>query len=945
VADYNTAGKRGSSRSLEPLISYSGDSQASHVSFDLALFRQLNEEFRTTPVVAAPRQHDIAYTSDIGRKRGEMLDRKFGISALRVLELGCGDGMLSRALAKHFGCEVIGVDVQSYDSWLLPAEGNVSQLVHDVASADNAALGVFDRVVSFAVLEHVVHPHAALKAVFDLLKPGGRAYIYASLYRGAKASHRYREVFFPWPHLLFPASVWREFYQAELGEPMQAAWVNKLTYDQYVAMCGRIGFNIVEHFPSAPYFHKDFYQRFAFELSAYPKFDLMHDFIHLVLEKPGGTAGGSAGNPAAASDEPRKVLGAGFTADESPDHAAAKRPEIAEIRAQLASRPLRLYDRINYVDAGAHDIKSILKGDTYTMLGFEFRLGDAKDWSNQSLPRSKQLMLHSWDPLEPLLEEHSATGNPELLAFACAFVSSLIEFDRGRSLLKLDHAFGSDDGLAGSDTAVASRFYRLAYMLAASAGETAINDELFHRLFVSLIEHGERLADESIFSPHSNHGLLLALGQFCGSSRFRGVNVSGADSMLSGGEFEAWIEQATKRLLTVVWDQFSVEGVHREHSPGYHLMLARSVAWVADQSLLDEPPLHELASAIRTSASWMIDPNGHIANLGDTDRKPSMAREVMEPAVLLSPENKLFPDAGYWFLRGKAGNGSTYLAQSCAFHSRVHKQADSGTFIWHDRGRDILIDAGRYGYAGRTEPGTALFRDGFWYSDSKRVYVESTRAHNTIEIDGKNHRRYRQAPTGGTITGVVEEQGVFASRCVVPNAGPGQHQRFVVTKPGEWLAVFDTCRFSDGPHTVKQWFHVHPDWKVEAQKGRWLMRQGNETISVIPATEAIIPSPVISGQAHVSESEPDPGLLGWWSTGPGVFEPCSTICCSKTGIFETFATLFVFGDISKDACKFVTNITHRSIKLNWRNRKLAHSLTLTSAGFTNSEFSIAYAES
>ena len=158
--------------------------------------------------------------------------------------------------------------------------------MHDITTQDNSHLGAFDRVVSFAVFEHIVHPHAALKAVFEMLKPGGRAYIYANLYRGAKASHRYREVYFPWAHLLFEPEVWRDFYTGLQGEPLEPAWVNKLTYDQYVNYAERVGFEVLEHFPSAPFFDEAFYQRFEQRLSAYPKFDLMHDFIHLVMQKP-----------------------------------------------------------------------------------------------------------------------------------------------------------------------------------------------------------------------------------------------------------------------------------------------------------------------------------------------------------------------------------------------------------------------------------------------------------------------------------------------------------------------------------------------------------------------------------------------------------------------------------------------------------------------------------
>jgi hypothetical protein len=45
--------------------------------------------------VSAPRPRESSYTTDIGLKRARMLDRKIGVENLRVLKVGCGDGMLS----------------------------------------------------------------------------------------------------------------------------------------------------------------------------------------------------------------------------------------------------------------------------------------------------------------------------------------------------------------------------------------------------------------------------------------------------------------------------------------------------------------------------------------------------------------------------------------------------------------------------------------------------------------------------------------------------------------------------------------------------------------------------------------------------------------------------------------------------------------------------------
>ena len=48
---------------------------------------------------------------------------------------------------------------------------------------------------------------------------------------------------------------------------------------------------------------------------------------------------------------------------------------------------------------------------------------------------------------------------------------------------------------------------------------------------------------------------------------------------------------------------------------------------------------------------------------------------------------------------------------------------------------------------GRTKPGTELWKQGFWYGDPNRVFVESTHAHNTVEVGGESYNRSPVPPT------------------------------------------------------------------------------------------------------------------------------------------------------------------------------------------------------
>ncbi len=256
------------------------------IAYDLALFERLNEEYRVRPLVPKPRSFAASAVAEQGRRRARDLVRRFGLAGKRVLEIGCGRGEVLAALAAGHGCICTGVDVTRYPAWDDVAAGGV-RLVQADLSQDPAMLAGerFDFVVSLAVWEHVRHPYAMLERVHDLLRPGGELYLSANLYRGPKASHRYRQVFFPWPHLLFEDAVFEAFYVKHQGKPNRPAWVNKLTAAHYLLYFDLLGFErLAISYRTTP-IDEAFHARFAEVLERYPRFDLERDFIEAHLRR------------------------------------------------------------------------------------------------------------------------------------------------------------------------------------------------------------------------------------------------------------------------------------------------------------------------------------------------------------------------------------------------------------------------------------------------------------------------------------------------------------------------------------------------------------------------------------------------------------------------------------------------------------------------------------
>ncbi|WP_170336681.1 bifunctional 2-polyprenyl-6-hydroxyphenol methylase/3-demethylubiquinol 3-O-methyltransferase UbiG [Ruegeria arenilitoris] len=95
---------------------------------------------------------------------------------LRLLDIGCGGGLLSEPMAR-LGAEVVGADAAEGNLPVARIHAEQSGLQIDyrhTTAEDMAAAGEqFDVVLNMEVVEHVADPLSYLTATRQLLKPGG----------------------------------------------------------------------------------------------------------------------------------------------------------------------------------------------------------------------------------------------------------------------------------------------------------------------------------------------------------------------------------------------------------------------------------------------------------------------------------------------------------------------------------------------------------------------------------------------------------------------------------------------------------------------------------------------------------------------------------------------------------------------------------------------------
>jgi 2-polyprenyl-6-hydroxyphenyl methylase/3-demethylubiquinone-9 3-methyltransferase len=104
------------------------------------------------------------------------LTQKMPFQGIRLLDIGCGGGLLSEPMAR-LGANVLGADAADKNIPIAREHATQSNLLIDYryTTAEKLAKNKerFDVILNMEVIEHVANPSSYLDACFDLLKPNG----------------------------------------------------------------------------------------------------------------------------------------------------------------------------------------------------------------------------------------------------------------------------------------------------------------------------------------------------------------------------------------------------------------------------------------------------------------------------------------------------------------------------------------------------------------------------------------------------------------------------------------------------------------------------------------------------------------------------------------------------------------------------------------------------
>ena len=183
-------------------------------------------------------------------------------------------------------------------------------------------------------------------------------------------------------------------------------------------------------------------------------------------------------------------------------------------------------------------------------------------------------------------------------------------------------------------------------------------------------------------------------------------------------------------------------------------------------------------------------------------------------------------------------------------------------FQFFHAGKAIFSDAGTYTYQ---------------YDQPERIFIESTRAHNCLEIDGLDYSRFRSDSFGSCIDYAIEvenclflEGTVSRSRLIPPDLPYNKvknedcqkcnikQKRIILYLPRSFLIIIDELT-SDQERNYTQWLNLAPDMYTSIDEDKIVINDSDEVKCILRDLSS---QPVEIGTIRGQTS---PRLQGWTS--------------------------------------------------------------------------------
>ena len=520
-----------------------------------------------------------------------------------------------------------------------------------------------------------------------------------------------------------------------------------------------------------------------------------------------------------------------------------------------------------------------LLGGEFSFLNHTRRFSGRVEWDNRSVSHLWRYQLHYFDYTWDLGVAYWASGDSAYYRKFKELVLDWIE----------ENPLGHSDGW--HPYTISRRVVNWIYARAFFASRLVEDAQFHRRLLQSLHIQCAFLARNLEFHSGGNH--LLA--------NIRALLFGGV--CLGGRRAEQWIRRGLWLLHRELDEQVLADGGHFERSPMYHLIamkdLIECLVLLIDNGITVRPEWREKLRAMAEFAEALLMPDGQMPLINDSarDLMPDpheligTAKELGGAAVLFdrrvfsylllgsgqaavpqSPEEPAtrsvaLPDSGYFVLR--SGGNSTLIIDGGPIgpdYLPAHAHADTLSFDFWLEGVAFIADSGVYEYA----PGP-------W-----RDFFRSTRAHNTVVVDGKDQsevwgsfrvaRRARPRDIIWITSDTVDYfSGGHDGYGRLPE--PVLHHRKILSVRDDFWLIADLLT-GRGRHRADNYIHFHPEVEVLRESpGKWRATRQGRTLTLCSFG---------SDGSDRCAGQLDPPQ-GWYSPEFGVREPRPSLSWHSEG--------------------------------------------------------------
>ncbi|MGD9661593.1 MAG: heparinase II/III family protein [Porticoccaceae bacterium] len=399
-----------------------------------------------------------------------------------------------------------------------------------------------------------------------------------------------------------------------------------------------------------------------------------------------------------------------------------------------------------------------------------------------------------------------------------------------------------------------------------------VSDGEIHLLVEAVYRHGWWIERRlSLYASLGNHTICEAVGLVVAGIVFR---------QLTQGK--RWLDQGLGLLNQEIDHQILDDGGPAEQSLGYHRFVL-DLYWLAvgfvtcNTDVSCEPWLTRLQQGECFWQACAVDGKPGV-DFGDSDDGFAVApgihpkRGAFHAGDPVRPQNReqrmqTFATSGHTVLRGSGGFRLLFdhgpLGMPPLYN---HGHADALSLTVSKNGVPLLVDPGTYRYNGASQ----------W-----RHYFKSTRAHNTVTVDGEDQAVQTSGWTWGQpfrcrLVGHGEVEGgtyLRAEHDGYQRLGQAVgHIRSILCAEDGPVVIRD--RFTgSGTHTFEAHFHCHPGAEVSSCEGGWRIAHHGEVLYLLTTGECLLTC-VNGAQSPI---------LGWFSAAYGVKEPCTVLTAKAEG--------------------------------------------------------------